>query len=108
MREAFIKPQESSMRCDVHYAEITTGDGIGLRIDAIDKPFTLSADHYIPQQCAKAMHQEELKICDTTCIHIDGYMLGAGSNACGPVPGGDHKVNSLKGQEIEFLITPIV
>lgn len=108
MREAFIKPQESSMRCDVHYAEITNGDGIGLRIDAIDKPFTLSADHYIPQQCAKAMHQEELKICDTTCIHIDGYMLGAGSNACGPVPGGDHKVNSLKGQEIEFLITPIV
>ncbi len=108
MNEHYIKPQESSMRSNVHYAELTNDEGVGIRIDAIDKPFMFSADHYIPQQLAKAMHREEVKICDTTCIHIDAYMLGAGSNACGPIPSAAHRKHKLNNLEVSFVVRPIV
>lgn len=108
MSEHYIKPQESSMRTNVHYAELTNDEGVGIRIDAIDKPFIFSADHYIPQQLAKAMHNEEVKICDTTCIHLDAYMLGAGSNACGPIPSGEHRKHKLSNLEVSFVVRPII
>lgn len=105
MREKYIKPQEASMRCDVSYFEITDDNGAGLRFDGTNMIF--SADHFTSQQCAKAAHQEDLKICDTTCVHIDSYMLGAGSNACGPIPEKEHRIKNVKGQELSFLVTPI-
>ncbi len=107
MREKYIKPQESSMRTDVRFAEITDNNGAGLLFLALEDNFTFSADHFTSQQCAKAAHQEDLKICDTTCLHIDSYMLGAGSNACGPFPTKEHKVNSLKGQKLSILVVPM-
>lgn len=93
------------MRCDVSYFEITDDNGAGLRFDGTNMIF--SADHFTSQQCAKAAHQEDLKICDTTCVHIDSYMLGAGSNACGPIPEKEHRIKNVKGQELSFLVTPI-
>ncbi|MFR5875728.1 MAG: glycoside hydrolase family 2 TIM barrel-domain containing protein [Eubacterium sp.] len=107
MREKYIKPQESSMRSDVWYAEITDDNGTGLRFTAIDKPFTFGADHFTSQQCAKAMHQEDLKLCDTTLLHLDSYMLGAASGACGPIPGKKYRLNSIKGQQFSFMVSPI-
>lgn len=108
MREKHIKPQDSSFRGEVRYAEITDNNGVGLRFSALgNKPFTLSADHFTSGQCAKAMHQEDLKILDTTCVHIDSYVLGAGSNSCGPPPSDEYRLNTLKGQKLSFLITPI-
>jgi hypothetical protein len=53
------------------------------------------------------MHQEDLKLCNTTVVHIDGYMLGAGSGACGPVPSNEHKLNKLNGVNVCFTIQPI-
>lgn len=108
MREKYIKPQEASMRTGVRYAEVTDEDGIGLRFTpcATDS-FIFAADHFTSQQCAKAMHQEDLKLCDTTVIHIDGYQLGAGSGACGPTPTKKYRLNKLKGEAIMFDIEPI-
>lgn len=106
MREKCIKPQEASMRTGVKFAEITDENGAGLRFETVDE-FVFGADHFTSYQCAKAMHQEDLKLCDTTCVHIDSYMLGAGSNACGPVPSKDYKVNSAKGQSLSFRVVPL-
>lgn len=108
MRERYIKPQESSMRTDVRWAEITNDEGNGFRFVPQGKAMTFGADHFTSQQCAKAMHQEDLKICDTTMVHLDGYMLGAGSNACGPVPTGEHRLNNLNNQFISVLVQPII
>ena len=108
LREKHIKPQDASFRGEVRYAQITDDNGVGLRFTALgDMPFIFSADHFTSQQCAKAMHQEDLKILDTTCVHIDSYVLGAGSNACGPPPTDENRLNTLKGQRLSFLITPI-
>lgn len=108
MREKYIKPQEASMRTGVRYAEVTDENGIGLRFTpfAADS-FIFAADHFTSQQCAKAMHQEDLKLCDTTVIHIDGYQLGAGSGACGPIPTKKYRLNKLNREAVMFDIEPI-
>lgn len=108
MRERYIKPQESSMRTGVRYAEITNAQGVGLRFQPMAcETVIFGADHFTSQQCAKAMHQEDLKLCDTTVVHIDGYMLGAASGACGPYPSKQYRLHKLNNVDVMFTIEPI-
>ena len=107
MHENYIHPQESSMRSNTRWAKLTDENGNGLLFSALGKTMTFSADHYTSQQCAKASHIEDLKECDTTCVHLDSYMLGAGSNACGPLPSSPYKRSSVKGEALTLLIQPI-
>ena len=107
LKEDYIKPQESATRCDTRFAEITDKDGFGLRFNAINKPFIFSASHYTSNQWAKAMHREELVDMPTTCVNLDAAVLGAGSNACGPLPNKNDRVGSLNGKKLSFTIQPI-
>ena len=95
------------MRTGVRWARVTDDDGCGLLFTSVDGRVTFSADHYTPQQCAKANHIEELQDCNTTFLGFDSYHLGAGSNACGPVPSKEYKCNNLKGQNVSILVTPV-
>lgn len=104
MHEPYIKPQESSMRSDTLWSQVTDDEGKGLRFTCLNGRMVFSADPYTSKQCAKARHNEELVDCNTTCLHFDSYMLGAGSNACGPVPSKKHKRSSLKGEHIRLLV----
>jgi beta-galactosidase len=106
MRENYIKPQESATRCETRFAEVTNEQGIGLRFEAVNKPFVFSANPFTPQTCAKARHREDLPN-STTCINIDSEVLGAGSNSCGPIPSKEYRLGSLKGKELTFVIKPI-
>ena len=107
LKEDYIKPQESATRCDTRFAEITDKDGFGLRFNAINNPFIFSASHYTSNQWAKAMHREELVDMPTTCVNLDAAVLGAGSNACGPLPNKNDRVGSLNGKKLSFIIQPI-
>lgn len=107
MCERYIKPQESSMRTDTRWAQVTDNDGFGLRFEAIKAPFTFGADNFTSSICAKAPHSEELHDCNTTCVHIDGFMMGAGSNSCGPIPSKESRIGTLSGKEFEFSIEPV-
>ena len=104
--EDYIKPQESSARTDTRWAQVTDRQGFGLRFDAIDAPMTFAADPYTSQRCAKARHREELTAGGTTCIHLDQYQLGAGSNACGPVPRHGHTRNTPGNRVFSFSFEP--
>lgn len=106
MYENYIKPQESGTRCNTHFAEVTNDDGIGLRFEAINRPFIFSANPFTPNQCAKASHRDEL-VKSTTCINIDGDIMGAGSNSCGPLPSKQYRLDSLKSRKLSYLIKPI-
>lgn len=81
MHVRYIKPQESGMRYNTFYAEVTDDSGTGFRIES-KKPFVFNANRYNAEQCAKATHKEDLPQFKTTNVQIDSYMLGAGSNAC--------------------------
>ena len=106
MHEDYIKPQESGARTDTRWAQVTDQQGFGLRFDAIDAPMTFAADPYTSQRCAKARHREELTAGGTTCIHLDQYQLGAGSNACGPVPRHGHTRNTPGNRVFSFSFEP--
>lgn len=107
MHYPYINPQESGMHCETRWAELTAPDGTGVRIRAVDKPFVFSAHHYTPQDAAKAAHLEELERRRTTAVFIDGYMLGAGSNACGTIPADAHRIDSGKKKfAFSFVIEP--
>lgn len=107
LKEDYIKPQESATRCDVRFAEITNASGFGLRFKAVNKPFIFSASHYTSNQWAKAMHRDDLVDLPTTCVNIDSSVLGAGSNACGPLPDKKDRVGSLSGKKLSFVVKPI-
>lgn len=107
MHEDYIKPQESAGRTDTRWAQITDDNGFGLRFEAIETPFIFSADPYTSALCAKTAHREELPKRGTTCVHIDSYQLGAGSNACGSIPQKKHTLSNLEGKAFSFSIEPI-
>lgn len=106
MHEDYIKPQESATRCQTRFAQITDDDEVGLRFEAIGKPFVFSANTYTPQLCARARHREDLPDY-TTCVNIDAEVLGAGSNSCGPLTSKKYRVGSLRGKTLSFLIKPL-
>ena len=96
------------MRTDVRWARVTNADGVGLEFLTAGEPFVFGADHYTSSQCAKTMHREDLYDCNTTVVHLDAYMMGCGSNSCGPVPGKEHKLNNIKGLGQTIIIKPLV
>ncbi len=108
MHEKYIRPQESGMRSDTMWVEITNSNGLGMRIEAIENPFIFNANHYSVNDCIKANHIEELYSRNSTVVHIDGYMMGAGSNACGPIPSENHRRKTLLGEKCSFAIHPVV
>lgn len=107
MHERYLKPQESGMRMDCRWAEVTDDTGAGLRFDFLDRHFTFNANHYTIQQLAKCAHVEDVKEDNTTNIHIDGFMMGAGSNSCGQRPLKRHKLSN-RGLHFGFIVTPIL
>lgn len=107
LHEKYIKPQESSMRTQTRVFSLTNGDGTGLEFTALDKPFIFGADHFTSCQCAKAKHPEDLDSFNTTVVHIDSYMLGAGSNSCGPAPDAKYVRHKLKNEELRFTFRPL-
>lgn len=107
MHEKYVKPQESGMRTEVRWAQMTNDDGAGLRFDYLDRYLTFNANHYTVQQLTGFAHQEDVKEYETTNVHLDGYMMGTGSNSCGPVPTSEHKIGNKK-LAFSFLVTPIL
>lgn len=107
MYENYIMPQESATRCNTRLAQVTDENGIGLRFDAVNKPFAFSAAPFTPWQCAKAKHREDLTD-HTTCINLDAEVMGAGSNACGPQPDKSYCLGKLKGKSFSFVMIPVL
>ncbi len=105
MHEKYIKPQESGMRYGTYYAVVTDGDGAGLKFES-EKPFVFNANHFTTALCAKASHAEDLKEFDTTAVHIDGFMMGAGSNSCGPMPDAKDRMRRVDAFEYGFTVFP--
>ena len=106
MHVRYIKPQESGMRYNTFYAEVTDDSGTGFRIES-KKPFVFNANRYNAEQCAKATHKEDLPQFKTTNVQIDSYMLGAGSNACGPIPTKEHRKLFVWSHTGSFIVTPL-
>ena len=107
MAEKYIMPQESGNRSDCRWAKVTDSNGNGLMFNLVSHPFNFNANPYTRYQMENAKHREEIGKADTTCVQIDGFMRGSGSQSCGPQPEKFARPNLSKPLEFDFIISPI-
>ena len=105
----YMRPQESSNRCDVRYFTLTDKNGFGIKVDAYyDNPINFSAYHYTTDGLEKATHINDIPYEDITTVNIDHRQLGVG----GDLPGQafvrePYTMPEVQKQEYSFVITPI-
>ena len=105
----YMRPQESSNRCDVRYFTLTDKEGFGIRVDAYyNNPINFSAYHYTTDGLEKATHINDIPYADITTVNIDHSQLGVG----GDLPGQafvrePYTMPKNQKQEYSFVITPI-
>lgn len=105
----YMRPQESSNRCDVRYFTLTDKEGFGIRVDAYyDNPINFSAYHYTTDGLENATHINDIPYADITTVNIDHRQLGVG----GDLPGQafvrePYTMPKNQKQEYSFVITPI-
>lgn len=105
----YMRPQESSNRCDVRYFALTDKNGFGIKVDAYyDNPINFSAYHYTTDGLEKATHINDIPYEDITTVNIDHRQLGVG----GDLPGQafvrePYTMPKGQKQEYSFVITPI-
>ena len=107
MHERYIMPQESGNRSKVRWAKITDSDGTGIGASMLEDFFNVNANHYTRKQLTPCKHLEDLKEVDTTCLQVDGFMRGAGSQSCGPQPLPEFRPNLKTPLNFKFIIFPI-
>ena len=105
----YMRPQESSNRCDVRYFTLTDKNGFGIKVDAYyDNPINFSAYHYTTDGLEKATHINDIPYEDITTVNIDHRQLGVG----GDLPGQafvrePYTMPKGQKQEYSFVITTI-
>lgn len=105
----YMRPQESSNRCDVRYFTLTDKNGFGIKVNAYyDNPINFSAYHYTTAGLEKATHINDIPYEDITTVNIDHRQLGVG----GDLPGQafvrePYTMPKGQKQEYSFVITPI-
>lgn len=80
----YPRPQDSGNHEDVTEVVLTDKQGKGIRVTAIDKPFSFSALHYSAQDLYAATHDCDLKPRKEVILSLDAAVLGLGNSSCGP------------------------
>lgn len=83
MHENYIKPQDNGNHGGTKRLRLFDSDGDGLEFIGVPK-FSFSVHEYTQNLLCEAKHREDLRAQNTTFLSLDGFMRGAGSNACGP------------------------
>ena len=105
----YMRPQESSNRCDVRYFTLTDKNGFGIKVDAYyDNPINFSAYHYTTDGLEKATHINDIPYENITTVNIDHRQLGVGGDRPGQAFVREpYTMPKGQKQEYSFVITPI-
>ena len=76
----YVRPQESSNKTDVYWAELTNIDGLGIRIEAENELLSLSAWPFTQEQISSANRIEDLAFGKTITLNIDHKQMGVGGD----------------------------
>ena len=80
----YPRPQDSGNHEDCTLVELKTKKGKGIRIEAVDKPFSFSALPYSAVFLASKTHDYELQDQGKVYLSIDCAVMGLGNSSCGP------------------------
>lgn len=87
----YLKPQECGNHFGVHWAEITDGNGLGLRLEG--GPFELSVLPWTPHELEAADHVYELPQPTATVVRACLCQMGvAGDDSWGARPAAEHMI----------------
>jgi beta-galactosidase len=78
----YPRPQDSGNHEDCTLVELKDNKGKGIRIEAVDAPFSFSALPYSAQYLASETHDHELNEEGKTFLSIDCAVMGLGNSSC--------------------------
>lgn len=87
----YIRPQENANKTDVQWLSLTNKEGVGLKVTALEQPFSMSALHYLTEdfqsevralggQNEKNRHTIDVKERDLVALEIDCVQQGLGGD----------------------------
>lgn len=77
-------PQFSGNHEDVTCLWLTDSKGKGIKVEAVDEPFSFSCLPYSQKQIAETLHDCDLSTEDRVTLSLDCAVLGLGNSSCGP------------------------
>jgi beta-galactosidase len=80
----YPRPQDSGNHEECTLVELKTKKGKGIRIEAVDVPFSFSALPYSAPYLASKTHDYELQDQGKVYLSIDCAVMGLGNSSCGP------------------------
>ncbi|MFI7446338.1 glycoside hydrolase family 2 TIM barrel-domain containing protein [Nonomuraea sp. NPDC049714] len=83
LQTPYVYPQENGQRADVRWAELTGGDGPGVRVTG-GPVFGLTARRWSTADLDRATHLPDLVPGDRVHVNLDLAQHGVGTAACGP------------------------
>lgn len=114
----YIRPQENANKTDVQYLTLTNKKGFGLKVSALEKPFSMSALHYLTEdfqsevralggQNEKNRHTIDLKERDLVALEIDCVQQGlGGDDSWWQKPHKEYRLNE-KTYRYSFVLEPV-
>jgi beta-galactosidase len=81
--EDYLRPQENGSHFGCSFAEVTSYDGFGLRVDS-EMDFSFQLSPYTQEELTKKAHNFELEKAPGPVLCVDYRLNGIGSNSCGP------------------------
>ena len=81
----YLVPQEFGLRTDCRWVElIESSSGRTVRVDALDRPFHVSATRYRADDLYRAASASDVQPSDRLIVHLDAAHRGVGTASCGP------------------------
>ena len=108
MAEPYIRPQSSGNRAETRWAEVVDENGSGLRFTAQGMAFNFNAVPFNFEGLNGAAHRQDVKYDGTTCVHIDHFVRGIGTNSCGPDTREEYRLGKKQTRlQYEFTVQPV-
>ena len=103
----YPRPQDGGNHEEVTDLRLTDHRGRGIRISAIDTPFSFSALPYTAEDLAGATHDCELVPRKQVVVSIDAAVLGVGNSSCGPGVLKKYAIEKKKEHRLRVRISPL-
>ena len=103
----YPRPQDGGNHEEVTDLCLTDHRGRGIRISAIDTPFSFSALPYTAEDLAGATHDCELVPRKQVVVSIDAAVLGLGNSSCGPGVLKKYAIEKKKEHRLRVRISPL-
>lgn len=106
MHENYIRPQDNGNHGGTKRLLLTDENGTGVQILGAPK-FSFSVHNYTQSLLCEAKHREDVYAQNTTFLSVDGFMRGAGTNACGPDTLEKYRFTFQKELKFSFWMQPV-